>query len=175
MQNSHKNGTPKRFLNHRERVLKEKFYEVPRHTESDDEIVPPKQDGKIHIKWAEELTEIKTFKKLPSDKRIQSLKEKARNTSKVVGKSILKVTKNEYKHCSSDTEASSMSSEAEVRHQNRRKAVRSEHSRKSASVTKPTKKPIKATQRYPNSHHLEELLMARVYRKYRIPPAVTLY
>lgn len=177
MKFSQRNGKPKSNLQHRQRFLSHNHFYKHKETESDIEYEPPKEDGKVHVKWADDLEEVKTFKKLASDKRIQQIQENARNTTKVWGKSILKKKKVEYVHYNSDTEASSTGSEVEILHQKRRSQLRPkpQPSRKSVSVSRQVREKSKAVQHYPNSHYLEELLMARIKRKYNIPTAVSFY
>ena len=51
--------------------------------------IPVKDDGKKHIKWADDLTEIKKFPKAVTKQRISEVREKAKNTLTTCGKSIL--------------------------------------------------------------------------------------
>lgn len=86
-----------------------------------DKIVPKQLDGNTpvsepietpRVKWADDLVEIKTFKKFPTVKRVEQLRRAATLTTRNAGKSILK-TQNLRKDTilsnsdASETEASS--------------------------------------------------------------------
>ena len=80
--------------------------------------VAPSQEVKIstkskkpRIKWADDLEQIKTFRKNPSQKRVELLMYHARNTSEGCGKSILK-HKDDFVD-EEETEASSTFNESE--------------------------------------------------------------
>lgn len=75
----------------------------------DDHTTSPKSSTiKRHIKWADDLEEVKTFRKNPSDKRVALLQKRAKKASKICGKSILrKHFDDDEFSVTSDTEASS--------------------------------------------------------------------
>lgn len=81
----------------------------------DDHVPTPKSSTiKRHIKWADDLEEVKTFRKNPSDKRVALLQKRARKSSKICGRSILKKSFDDDEFSvTSDTEASSTWAESE--------------------------------------------------------------
>ena len=81
------------------------------------EDVPAKDktdDNKKHIKWAEELTEIKKFTKAYTKKRSDEIREIAKNTTKVWGKSILTRRLSDYPEDFIDTAPSTPRDEEKI-------------------------------------------------------------
>lgn len=58
------------------------------------------------VKWADDLVEIKTFKKYPTVKRVEKLRRAATLTSRVAGKSILKAKNLHKRHYVSNSDVS---------------------------------------------------------------------
>jgi hypothetical protein len=142
----------------------------------DAEPLPARKSEKMRIKWADDLVEVKTFKKLPTKKRIENLIEKAKNTTKVCGKSILKRSLSQsprYENSNDDTSASSSSSIPEIFPQRKIQSGVKHSTRFSCSPPKPISHSSKPSKKQPN--YVEELLIARLQRKYNMGSAVSIY
>lgn len=87
---------------------------VVRTKDLDDGYTPRTKKNQRHIKWAENIEEVKTFRKHPSDKRVALLYKRFWKTSTKTGPSILKKALWDFTDTEeSETEASSTCCDSE--------------------------------------------------------------
>ena len=127
-------------------------------------------DGKVHVKWDEDLYEVKNFKK-------NSIVKSTLSPAKFTPKSILKATSIEIKpekpeNFNSDTDASSGREDAELKMPDKALIYKTRFSSvkarpKVASIPKPKNRKYKA----PASSvgRLEHIMLSKLKRTYGIP------
>jgi hypothetical protein len=168
----------KQVTNKREKVAKIHFYGEKEQKVEDKSTYAPKNDGRKHIKWADDIKEVKKFRKFPTQKTVEKLIDNIKASSKVCGQGILKKTNYKiyrYDNCNSDTEASSNGSDAEVIHQNRRVPSRKPVHRSSTSAPRQVKKAFRPMHKPSRSSYLEDMLMSRLRNKYQTGYQVSIY
>lgn len=166
MENSESTNFFKSAFMGRVKPLRKEKYSAKIMPHEDGVFTPKTAPRRKHIKWAEELEEVKTFRKNPSDKRVALLQKRAKRTSKVCGDSILKrAAFDDDNSVTSDTEASSTWGDSECSTPLRLTVYRT--SQKQRPDNNDFSSDVKNNS-FTKSYRPEDKLIARLQKRYRM-------